>query len=153
MSAATELKHLRFQFVDTLNDEVWTEILALNPLTNLQSLIFDQCHSISIFTLDAVIFRENELTDLCVWSCRFIMEDDQETLLLRIRLENFDLRLNWYPFTGEEAPMPLEDIEDVIEEEEEEEEEEDESGVPDFLNFWNQIPPSLAGRFNNIPLD
>ena len=49
--------------------------------------------------------------------------------------------------------MPLEDIEDVIEEEEEEEEEEDESGVPDFLNFWNQIPPSLAGRFNNIPLD
>ena len=65
-------------------------------------------------------------------------------------MENFALRLDWYPFTGEEAPMPIEDIE--LLEELEDEEEDDDEGVDDGEgeegnvglnnNYWN----------NNIPL-
>ena len=34
-------------------------------------------------------------------------------------IENYELHFNWYPYTGEEAPMPLDDIEHFFEEEEE----------------------------------
>ena len=48
---ATKLKHAKFQFVDTLNDEVLSGILSINPLFNLESFTLDQCHSISSFSL------------------------------------------------------------------------------------------------------
>ena len=53
------------------------------------------------------------------WSCRFISEADREALQTLIRTSNYDVHFSWYPFTGEEAPIPLDDIEDDEEDEEE----------------------------------
>jgi len=144
MSNANKLKHAKFQFVDTLNDEVWSEIQCENPLDELETVVFDQCHSISIYTLEGIISRVNKLTNLCCWSCRFIMENDREAVDEEIRMNNYDLHFSWYPYTGEEAPMPFDDIE--IEDESEEEEEEDfEWETPEFLNYWNHPPlPGLV---------
>ena len=48
--------------------------------------------------------------------------------------------------------MPLEDIEEFEDDDDEEEEEDDE--LPDFMNYWNNLPlPNQAARLNNIPLD
>ena len=71
------------------------------------------------------------------WSCRFISEADREALQTLIRTSNYDVHFSWYPFTGEEAPIPLDDIED---DEEEEEEEEQEDQDHEFLNYWNDPP-------------
>ena len=65
------------------------------------------------------------------------------------RMENYELRFNWYPYTGEEAPMPLEDIEIISDDEEEEGDDE----VPDFMNYWNMPLPNSAGRLQNFDLD
>jgi len=135
---ATNLKHAKFQFVDTLNDEVWSNILCSNPLIHMQSLVFDQCHSISVYTLEGIISRVNKLSDLCCWSCRFIMENDREAIMEEIRINNYNLHFSWYQFTGEEAPMPLDDISDV--EDSEEEEEDFEFETPEFFNYWNNPP-------------
>ena len=141
---ATKLKHTKFQFVDTLNDEVWSEILCENPLSELETIVFDQCHSISAYTLDGIIARVNKLTNLCCWSCRFIMENDREDIKEEIRINNYDLYFSWYPFTGEEAPMPLDDISED-EESDDDDEEDDEWETPEFFNYWNHPPlPGLA---------
>eukprot|EP00092_Neocalanus_flemingeri_P048628 GFUD01055542.1.p1 GENE.GFUD01055542.1~~GFUD01055542.1.p1 ORF type:complete len:481 (+),score=77.20 GFUD01055542.1:123-1565(+) len=55
MNKAKKLKHAKFQFVDTLNDEVWSDILCENPLEELQTIVFDQCHSISVYTLEGIV--------------------------------------------------------------------------------------------------
>lgn len=138
MGNAKKLKHAKFQFVDTLNDEVWSEILCENPLSELETIVFDQCHSISVYTLEGIIARVNELTNLCCWSCRFIMENDREAIDDEIRMNNYDLHFSWYPFTGEEAPMPLDDISD--DEESDEEDEDFEWEAPEFFNYWNHPP-------------
>ena len=65
------------------------------------------------------------------------MEADREALQTLIRTSNYDVHFSWYPFTGEEAPIPLDDIED---DEEEEEEEEEEDQDHEFLNYWNDPP-------------
>ena len=67
------------------------------------------------------------------WSCRFISEADREALQTLIRTSNYDVHFSWYPFTGEEAPIPLDDIEDDEEDEEEDQDHE-------FLNYWNDPP-------------
>ena len=68
-------------------------------------------------------------------------------------MENFSTRFSWYPYTGEEAPIPLEDIEDIDDTEEEEEEEEDEDEVPDFMNYWNNVPRFGNRQMNEFNLD
>ena len=73
------------------------------------------------------------------------------------RLENYNLHFNWYPFTGEEAPMHIEDIDDFEEDESEEEEsEEEDDEVPEFMNYWNNIPLPGSGiqrEMQNFNLD
>jgi len=140
---AVKLQHAKFQFVDTLNDEVWSDILCENPLSELETIVFDQCHSISVYTLEGIIARVNELTNLCCWSCRFIMENDKEAIEDEIRMNNYALHFGWYPFTGEEAPMPLDDISD--DEDSEEEEDEEEWEAPEFFNYWNHPPVPGTG--------
>ena len=145
LDCAHHLSNASFQFIDTLNDEVWREILDINPLKELESLTMDQCHSVSSFSLEDIINRPNMLRSLACWSCRFITETDRDSIDRMIKLSNYDLHFSWYPFTGEEAPMPLEDIEDDYEEEEEESLEEDEDHETyEFLNYWNN--PPLPGR-------
>ena len=89
------------------------------------------------------------MSDLGCWSCRFITETDQKNLLNTIKGNNYDIYFNWYPFTGEEAPMPLDDIvsdDEQTDEEEGDDDDEDEDGNEyDFMNYWNQPPmPSQA---------
>ena len=56
-----------------------------------------------------------------------------------LRNNNYQLHFSYYQFTGEEAPMPLDDIEsDDEDENEDEDDEEDEE--PDFLNYWTDPP-------------
>ena len=56
-----------------------------------------------------------------------------------LRNNNYQLHFSYYQFTGEEAPMPLDDIEsDDEDEDEDEDDEEDEE--PDFLNYWTDPP-------------
>ena len=143
LDCATHLRYASFQFIDTLNDEVWREILDMNPLQELESLTLDQCHSVSVYSLEEILTRPNMLSSLACWSCRFITETDRDTLVRMIKLSNYDLHFSWYPFTGEEAPMPLEDIEDDDDDEEEEETSEEDEDY-EFLNYWNN--PPLPGR-------
>ena len=150
LDSAHHLKYASFQFIDTLNDEVWREILEMNPLQELESLTLDQCHSVSVYSLEEFLTRPNMLSSLACWSCRFITETDRDSLVQMIKLSNYDLHFSWYPFTGEEAPMPLEDIEDDDDEEEEESFEEDEEDEEyEFLNYWNN--PPLPGRVLGKP--
>ena len=147
LSFATNLRHVKFQFVDTLNDEVWRELMVVNPMLRLETLTMDQCHSVSAFTLEDLVTRDNNLTNLAVWSCRFITETDRDALLATIRHNNYDIHFSWYAFTGEEAPMGLDDADmesdddDSFEDYDVEEEEENEH---EFLNYWNN--PPLPGR-------
>ena len=64
------------------------------------------------------------------------------------RMENYELRFNWYPYTGEEAPMPLEDIE-IISDDEEEDSDEDRSDLHDVDEeevlglMWSEYEPQM----------
>ena len=151
LDGAEHLRHAKFQFIDTLNDEIWREILDTNPLTELESLTMDQCHSVSVYSLEEIINRDNLLGSLACWSCRFITETDRDYLVRMIQLSNYDLHFSWYPFTGEEAPMPLDDIEDDEEEEESLEDDEDDD-EHEFLNFWNNppLPRRALGNLTNL---
>ena len=71
------------------------------------------------------------------------------------RLQHYDVRVDWYPYTGQEAPMPLDDIEIDADDDEEEEDnddddDDDDGEMPDFVNFWNQMPG--PPQFRDIPL-
>ena len=123
MDQAVVLTHLKLQFVDTFNDEVLSEILSNNPLSQLETVTFDQCHGISSFSLETLLRAENRLTDLSCWSCRFITDWDRDTVLDILRNNNYTTHFSYYQFTGEEAPMPLDDIESDDEEDGDDEEE------------------------------
>ena len=144
LDSALLLSHLKLQFVDTLNDELLSEILSINPLTYLETVTFDQCHSISVFSLETLVGAVNSLSELACWSCRFITDTDRDLLLDTLRSNNFLTHFSYYQFTGEEAPMPLDDIESDDEDQDDDEEEEEEH-EPDFLNFWTD-PPIPTGR-------
>jgi len=151
---ATKLKHAKFQFVDTLNDEVLSGILSINPLFNLESFTLDQCHSISSFSLEDLLSRKNKLIELAIWSCRFVTETDKEHVVRNIKTKNFDIHFSWYPFTGEEAPMAIDDIisDDGDDDSDEETDDDANDDEPEFLNYWNN-PPLPSQQINNIPLD
>ena len=139
LDSALALTHLKLQFVETLTDTLMSEILAINPLSSLETVTLDQCHSISLFTLESLVTANNRLSCLACWSCRFITEMDRDLVVETLRNNNYQLHFSYYQFTGEEAPMPLDDIEsDDEDEDEDEDDEEDEE--PDFLNYWTDPP-------------
>ena len=139
LDSALALTHLRLQFVETLTDSLVAEILAINPLSRLETVSMDQCHSISLSSLESLLTAQNRLSYLACWSCRFITETDRAQVVETIRDFNYQLHFSYYQFTGEEAPMPLDDIEsDDEDENEDEDDEEDEE--PDFLNYWTDPP-------------
>ena len=51
LGAAPGLRHAHLQFVESLSDAVWAELVAANPLASLETLTLDQCHSVSRHTL------------------------------------------------------------------------------------------------------
>ena len=140
LDSALALTHLKLQFVETLNDSLMSEILAINPLASLETVTLDQCHSISVFSLQSLVTAQNRLSCLSCWSCRFITETDRDLVMETLTSNNYQLHFSYYQFTGEEAPMPLDDIESDDEEDEDEDENEDEE--PDFLNYWTDPPIS-----------
>jgi len=71
-----------------------------------------------------------------------------DKIVILPRIENYAVRLDWYPYTGQEAPMPLDDIQ--LDDDEEEDDEDDDDDVPDFVNFWNQMPG--PPQLQDIPL-
>lgn len=135
LATSTSLKHLKFQFVDTLNDEVCAELMRSNPLKHLCTLTLDQCHSVSLHSLLLFLEADNCLSELQCWSCRFITEDDNDVVRTEISRNNYDVYFSWYQFTGEEAPMLMEEMIENPEsdwDEDDDEEEEEDAG-----NQWN----------------
>ena len=66
-------------------------------------------------------------------------QKSRDLVVETLRNNNYQLHFSYYQFTGEEAPMPLDDIEsDDEDEDEDEDDEEDEE--PDFLNYWTDPP-------------
>ena len=97
-----------------------------------------------MYTLEELMNTDNQLCELSCWSCRFITETDRDNIMMVIKNNNYDIHLSWYPFTGEEAPMPLDDIDIESEDEEESFEDDEEDEDHEFLNYWNN--PPLPGR-------
>jgi hypothetical protein len=58
---------------------------------------------------------------------RFLTEDDHETVRNAIASHNYALHFCYYGYSGEEAPVMIEDFEDPPESESEDESDEDES--------------------------
>jgi len=135
--ASTALRHLKFQFVDTLNDEVCAELLRANPLKQLRTLTLDQCHSVSLHSLLLFLEADNSLSELKCWSCRFITEDDDDVVRSEICRNNYDIYFSWYQFTGEEAPMLIEEMVENPESDWDEDDEEDEEEEEEDDNQWN----------------
>ena len=65
LNHATKLKHVKLQFVDTLNDEVLRELLMINPLSQLETITLDQCHSVSGSTGYRIIYYRKQFYHLC----------------------------------------------------------------------------------------
>ena len=96
LATSTELRHLRFQFVDTLNDEVgkseqrgrfnaWhqvcAELLRSNPLKQLRTLTFDQVpfqihQSLSVPCLSVLICLHFQCHSVSLHSLLLFLEAD-----------------------------------------------------------------------------
>ena len=62
------------------------------------------------------------------------MDTERKHITDQIEVNNLRTRFGWYPYTGELAPLPLDDLE---EEEEEESDEEEDFQPDDIFNYWN----------------
>jgi hypothetical protein len=51
-----QLESLVLQYISLLDDELWSEVLCLNPLTRLSSVVLDQCHNISSYTIEGDVY-------------------------------------------------------------------------------------------------
>ncbi len=49
-----QLESLLLQYTSLLDDELWSEVLCLNPLTRLNSVVMDQCHNLSSYTIEGI---------------------------------------------------------------------------------------------------
>ena len=81
--------------VDSLDDVVWSQVLAANSLRALTSLTLDQCHSVSGDSLHDLVTEENDLQLLNIWSCRFVTTKHRETFRKIIARENYDLSMRY----------------------------------------------------------
>merc|ERR1712107_109637 len=118
-------------FTNTLRQLLATSIF----LKHLCTLTLDQCHSVSLHSLLLFLEADNCLSELQCWSCRFITEDDNDVVRTEICRNNYDVYFSWYQFTGEEAPMLMEEMIENPEsdwDEDDDDEEEEDAG-----NQWN----------------
>ena len=44
LAGAADIVSLTLQFVDTVNDDTWSELLCDNQMDRLEVVVFDQCH-------------------------------------------------------------------------------------------------------------
>ena len=65
------------------------------------------------------------------------MDTERTHITDQIEVNNLRTRFGWYPYTGELAPLPLDDLEEEEEEEEEESDEEEDFQPDDIFNYWN----------------
>jgi len=108
---SSNLQYIHFQLLDSLDDLLWAEVLLQNPLTNLVSLTFEQCHSISGDPVFDLVQRQNKLQALNIWSCRFVTSKHKELIKKVIQHENFDICFRCLPFMGfVSLPLPPVDI-------------------------------------------
>jgi len=111
---------LFLQHVEAFNDEFWSQIVCQNDLKLLETVVFVECHSISLYTLEGMLERENQLTALRCWSCRFISENNKKLLKNFIKSNNYLTYFEWFPYTGQRVPQLEQAMEElnVLDEEE-----------------------------------
>ena len=88
--------------VDTMTDQVFNEISALNPLRRLKNVVMDHCQGITSATIWRLLEMPNELNVLRCWHCQGVPAKTRDEVKEIIREENLQVYWEWYAFIEDE---------------------------------------------------
>lgn len=111
------LTYILLQRIGNLTDEVFADILKINPLLTLRNAVIDYCHNITGRLFWMLLEQPNCLSVLRCWHCKGVTEQDKLDIKACIRDDNLLLYWEWYPYIEyeellEAGLIPSEDEED-----------------------------------------
>merc|ERR1719228_2817530 len=92
---STKLKIINLQFVNSLTDKLFQDILMFNHFPDLEFVTFEQCHRFSVDLLLSLLSVPPSLASLHCWSCGNITKDTKIELETFIEERNFDVNFQW----------------------------------------------------------
>ena len=95
VAESTRLKTLHLAWVDALSDDLWSEILADNHLSQLESLKLESCSQITGEAIWKVLEMDNNLSNLGLMHCFEISRADFEEYQRYCKDHNFDISIDW----------------------------------------------------------
>ncbi|XP_023222010.1 uncharacterized protein LOC111623608 [Centruroides sculpturatus] len=94
----TQAKHLRLFHLhnsESLSDQLFLDVLTVNPLSEIKDVAFEHCPHITGNMLKALLMMENELeTFNCLWCSNFTLREFQECEKY-VREQNLDVNMQW----------------------------------------------------------
>ncbi|XP_046406838.1 uncharacterized protein LOC124171656 isoform X3 [Ischnura elegans] len=91
------IRNILLKGVGIVTDEMFSEILKVNPMRQLSHLTLDNCHCVTHATVHRILDADNELCMLRIWSCYRINKEANDIISQRIANENMDIYLDWFP--------------------------------------------------------
>jgi len=95
------LRHLLFQGVQAVTDDLLADVWAVNPTLDAANVVFDRCHGFTANSLWRLLELPNDLRILRCWHCKQVGQDDKNAIRDVIADNNLTLYWEWYPWTEE----------------------------------------------------
>lgn len=95
LSQAKQLKLFHLHNSESLTDQLFLDVLALNPLAEIKDVAFEHCPHITGNILKALLMMDNHLeTFNCLWCDNFTLREFQECEKY-VREQNLDVNMQW----------------------------------------------------------
>jgi len=92
---STKLRIINLQFVNSLSDKLFQDILTFNHFPDLKFVTFEQCHRFGPDLLYSLLTVPDCLTSLHCWSCGNINPGVRRELEMFIEERNLDVNFQW----------------------------------------------------------
>lgn len=115
------LTYLLLQRIGNLTDQLFAEILQMNPLLSLRNIVIDYCHNVTSRLFWQLLETPNNLSVMRCWHCKGVNIQDKTDIKSVIKDDNLLLYWEWYPYNEYEELLEAGLIPDDDDEEEEDE--------------------------------
>merc|ERR1712106_78408 len=92
---STKLRIINLQFVNSLTDKLFQDILTFNHFPDLEFVTFEQCHRFGADLLHSLLTVPPSLSSLHCWSCGNITAAVKRELEMFIEEKNLDINFQW----------------------------------------------------------
>lgn len=111
MANSQRLRTIHLQFIAAFNDKFCDDLLKENPMLQIHTVIFEQCHGLTLESLMMFLSQPSSLEVLSCWSCANIGALEREAVLELVKKENLVMQFQLYSSRMIPYPEDLEELE------------------------------------------